>query len=124
MTKVVELAPAKINLTLEILGRRADGYHELESLIAFASVADRVSLDLSAPPQVTVAGPFAGAIVGANILDRTLALLSAEAPSSAPGRRPPSQGAAGCGRPRRRVGQRGGVAEGHTRGKLRACLES
>lgn len=81
MTQVVELAPAKINLTLEILGRRPDGYHELRSLIAFASVADRVSLDLTAPPQVTVAGPFAGAIVGANILDRTLALLSAEAPA-------------------------------------------
>ncbi len=31
MTKVVELAPAKINLTLEILGRRPDGYHELEA---------------------------------------------------------------------------------------------
>jgi 4-diphosphocytidyl-2-C-methyl-D-erythritol kinase len=80
MTKVVELAPAKINLTLEILGRRPDGYHELESLIAFASVADRVSLDPEAPPQVTVGGPFAGAIVGTNILDRTLALLKARAP--------------------------------------------
>ena len=80
MTKVVELAPAKINLTLEILGRRPDGYHELESLIAFASIADRVSLDLSTPPRVTVGGPFAGAIVGPNILDRTLGLLSAKAP--------------------------------------------
>lgn len=81
MTKVVELAPAKINLTLEILGRRPDGYHELQSLVAFASVADRVSLDLNAPSQVIVAGPFAGAIVGANILDRALALLSAKAPA-------------------------------------------
>jgi 4-diphosphocytidyl-2-C-methyl-D-erythritol kinase len=80
MAKVVELAPAKINLTLEILGRRPDGYHELQSLIAFASVADRVVLDLSAPLQVTVAGPFAGAIVGANILDRALELLSGKAP--------------------------------------------
>ena len=81
MAKVVELAPAKINLTLEILGRRPDGYHELQSLVAFASVADGVTLDVSAPPQVTVAGPFAGAIVGPNILDRTLALLREEAPS-------------------------------------------
>jgi 4-diphosphocytidyl-2-C-methyl-D-erythritol kinase len=80
MTKVVELAPAKINLTLEILGRRSDGYHEIDSLIAFASVADRVSLELEAPLQVTVAGPFADAIVGTNILDRTLALLKARTP--------------------------------------------
>ena len=36
----VEKAPAKINLTLRVLGRRADGYHELESLVAFADLAD------------------------------------------------------------------------------------
>jgi 4-diphosphocytidyl-2-C-methyl-D-erythritol kinase len=76
-----EPAPAKINLTLEILGRRPDGYHELESLVAFASVGDQVSLDTSAPPQVTVDGPFAGSIAGANILDRTLALLRECAPA-------------------------------------------
>ena len=31
-----EFAPAKINLTLEVSGRRGDGYHELRSLVAFA----------------------------------------------------------------------------------------
>ena len=35
-------APAKINLTLRVLGRRADGYHELESLVVFAAVADEL----------------------------------------------------------------------------------
>ena len=36
-------APAKVNLTLKILGRRDDGYHELESLVVFAvSIADRL----------------------------------------------------------------------------------
>ncbi len=33
-------APAKVNLSLRVCGRRADGYHELESLVAFASIGD------------------------------------------------------------------------------------
>ena len=41
---LLEKAPAKINLTLRVLGRRADGYHELESLVAFADVADTLTL--------------------------------------------------------------------------------
>ena len=40
----VESAPAKVNLTLRVLGRRADGYHEIESLVAFADFGDRLSL--------------------------------------------------------------------------------
>ena len=36
---------AKINLTLRVLGRRADGYHELESLVVFADVADTLTLE-------------------------------------------------------------------------------
>lgn len=79
MVKFREPAPAKVNLTLEILGRRPDGYHELVSLVAFASVGDEVSLDTSAPPGVTVTGPFAGSISGPNILDRTLELLGEHA---------------------------------------------
>ena len=55
-------APAKINLTLRVLGRRADGYHELESLVAFADIAD--TLDLAARRarlRSTLRGPFAAA---------------------------------------------------------------
>jgi 4-diphosphocytidyl-2-C-methyl-D-erythritol kinase len=44
MAILVEHAPAKVNLTLAVLGRRADGYHLLDSLVVFASEADRLSL--------------------------------------------------------------------------------
>jgi len=42
---VVEPAPAKINLCLHVVGRRADGYHELDSLVVFGDIADEVRLD-------------------------------------------------------------------------------
>ena len=70
-----ELAPAKINLTLSLLGRRADGYHELESLVTFADVHDVVTLEPGAASSVVVAGPFAGYIGGENLLVRALSLL-------------------------------------------------
>ena len=38
----VEAAPAKINLALHVTRRREDGYHDLESLIVFADVADEL----------------------------------------------------------------------------------
>lgn len=59
---MVEEAPAKINLTLEIRGRRPDGYHELESLVAFARFGDRLSLLPGEPLGLTVSGPFAEAL--------------------------------------------------------------
>ena len=37
-------APAKVNLTLEVLGKRADGYHELRSLVQCISLADELTL--------------------------------------------------------------------------------
>jgi 4-diphosphocytidyl-2-C-methyl-D-erythritol kinase len=50
-------APAKINLTLHVLGRRADGYHALESLVAFAGVGDHLVLHPSPQLELTVSGP-------------------------------------------------------------------
>ncbi|MGL4397457.1 MAG: 4-(cytidine 5'-diphospho)-2-C-methyl-D-erythritol kinase [Hyphomicrobium sp.] len=72
-------ARAKINLTLNVLGRRADGYHEIASLVAFADFGDCVTLDLSAPPSVSVTGPFAAALSGPNILHAALERLAATA---------------------------------------------
>jgi 4-diphosphocytidyl-2-C-methyl-D-erythritol kinase len=54
-------APAKINLTLHVLGRRAeDGYHVLESLVAFAGVADALTLRPGPDLTLSVSGPTAG----------------------------------------------------------------
>lgn len=58
---LVERAPAKINLTLRVIGRRADGYHELESLVAFAEIADIVTLKPGGPVTLDVRGPYASA---------------------------------------------------------------
>ena len=38
-------APAKLNLALRVVGRRADGYHEVESLVAFAGLCDWLGFD-------------------------------------------------------------------------------
>ncbi|MCC0004377.1 MAG: 4-(cytidine 5'-diphospho)-2-C-methyl-D-erythritol kinase [Methylobacteriaceae bacterium] len=57
-------APAKINLTLHVLGRRADGYHELQSLVAFAGVCDHLTLTPAATLSLSVDGPTAQAAGG------------------------------------------------------------
>ena len=56
-----EKAPAKVNLTLHVLGRRADGYHEIESLVAFAGVGDALSFTPGRALALTVGGPTAAA---------------------------------------------------------------
>jgi 4-diphosphocytidyl-2-C-methyl-D-erythritol kinase len=58
---LVEQAPAKINLTLRVLSRRADGFHELESLVAFADLADTLTLRPGVDDALDIAGPFASA---------------------------------------------------------------
>ena len=55
-------APAKINLYLHVLGRRADGYHLLDSLIAFATVRDRVTLRPAPAFSFASDGEFAAAL--------------------------------------------------------------
>ena len=52
-------APAKINLTLHVLGRRADGYHRLESLVAFAATGDSLSLEPGPGLALRLSGPTA-----------------------------------------------------------------
>ena len=52
-------APAKLNLYLHIVGRRADGYHLLDSLIAFAAVHDRLAVGPADRLTLDISGPFA-----------------------------------------------------------------
>jgi 4-diphosphocytidyl-2-C-methyl-D-erythritol kinase len=56
---LAETAPAKVNLTLRVLGRRADGYHEIESLVAFADRGDRLTFMPGGPLTLAVRGPRA-----------------------------------------------------------------
>jgi 4-diphosphocytidyl-2-C-methyl-D-erythritol kinase len=61
VSALTEKAPAKINLTLRVVGRRADGYHELESLVAFADLADTLTLRPAPKTALEISGAFAAA---------------------------------------------------------------
>lgn len=52
-------APAKINLTLHVTGKRDDGYHLLDSLVVFANVGDTIRVSPAARTSLTVSGPMA-----------------------------------------------------------------
>ncbi|MBV9516583.1 MAG: hypothetical protein JO068_00545, partial [Hyphomicrobiales bacterium] len=56
---LVEFAPAKINLTLAVERRRPDGFHDITSLVAFASIGDELSLRPGPELSLEVTGPFA-----------------------------------------------------------------
>jgi 4-diphosphocytidyl-2-C-methyl-D-erythritol kinase len=71
-----ERAPAKINLTLRVVGRRADGYHELESLVVFAGVGDALTFTRARALALTVDGPTAAA---SGSVDDNLVLKAARA---------------------------------------------
>ena len=59
-SSLTDTAFAKVNLTLRILGKRPDGYHEIESLVAFADIGDRLTLDPGGSDiALEVGGPLA-----------------------------------------------------------------
>ena len=77
---LVERAPAKVNLTLRVLGRRADGYHTIDSLVVFAGVGDRLTLVPGGPLRLSVRGRNAAAAgtVADNLVLRAAQALAAE----------------------------------------------
>ena len=76
-----EAAPAKVNLFLHLLGRRADGYHMLDSLAVFAGIGDRLTFAPADRLSLAVEGPFAAALAGEadNLVLRAARMLAAEA---------------------------------------------
>jgi 4-diphosphocytidyl-2-C-methyl-D-erythritol kinase len=76
---LTEIANAKVNLSLRILGKRPDGYHELESLVAFAEIGDELRMDFDRPAGFKIEGPFAAELTGHDNL--VLRALSAVGPS-------------------------------------------
>ncbi|MEO1420923.1 MAG: 4-(cytidine 5'-diphospho)-2-C-methyl-D-erythritol kinase, partial [Pseudomonadota bacterium] len=62
MTTVKVFAPAKINLSLHVVGQRPSGYHELDSIVAFLDVGDTVIVEPADSLSLEVAGPFAAGV--------------------------------------------------------------
>jgi len=78
-----ENAPAKVNLTLRVLARRADGYHELESLVMFADCGDRLTFAPGGALALTLSGATAEQAGGDadNLVLRAARALAARVPS-------------------------------------------
>ncbi len=82
MRPVRRAAPAKLNLYLHVLGRRDDGYHLLDSLVAFADIADVVTARPAQALSLEVTGRFAAALAGdpaVNLVGRAATALAARA---------------------------------------------
>jgi 4-diphosphocytidyl-2-C-methyl-D-erythritol kinase len=84
---LVDNAPAKVNLTLRVLARRADGYHEIESLVAFADFGDGLRFSRGGDLTLTVRGPRATAAGEGNdnLVHKAARALAARQPGVALG---------------------------------------
>jgi 4-diphosphocytidyl-2-C-methyl-D-erythritol kinase len=82
MSALIEYGRAKVNLTLRVIGRRIDGYHELESVVAFADCADRLSLTPGSTLGLKTIGPLAEALgdTSDNLVVKAARLLGERVP--------------------------------------------
>jgi 4-diphosphocytidyl-2-C-methyl-D-erythritol kinase len=83
MPGLSEDARAKVNLTLRVVGRRVDGYHDLESMVAFADCADRLSLAPGSKLDLKTTGPLAQACgdTSDNLVFKAAQLLGERVPA-------------------------------------------
>jgi 4-diphosphocytidyl-2-C-methyl-D-erythritol kinase len=81
---LTERAPAKVNLTLHVLGRRADGWHTLESLVAFSRGGDSLTLTEGKSLSLSIEGPTAAAAghVDDNLVLRAVAHFAERFPGA------------------------------------------
>jgi 4-diphosphocytidyl-2-C-methyl-D-erythritol kinase len=81
-----EAAPAKINLALHVTGRRPDGYHSLEMLVAFAEVGDELEATAANKDSLSITGPFAAGLGNGetNLVLRTLIAFRQRWPNALP----------------------------------------
>ena len=73
----VELARAKVNLALHVTGQREDGYHLLDSLVVFADIGDRLTVERADRTSLSIFGPFGDGLSadGDNLVLKAVALM-------------------------------------------------
>jgi 4-diphosphocytidyl-2-C-methyl-D-erythritol kinase len=83
MPALIEDGRAKVNLTLRVFGRRVDGYHDLESVVAFADCADRLTLTPGPELNLTTTGPLAShcGVATDNLVLKAARLLAERVPN-------------------------------------------
>ena len=83
MSALIEEGRAKVNLSLRVVGRRADGYHDLESVVAFADCADQLTLEPGSELKLVTTGPLAAACgdTADNLVVKAARLLAEAVPN-------------------------------------------
>ncbi|SFJ10762.1 4-diphosphocytidyl-2-C-methyl-D-erythritol kinase [Bradyrhizobium sp. cf659] len=83
MPALIEEGRAKVNLSLRVVGRRADGYHDLESVVAFADCADQLTLEPGGELKLATTGPLAAACgdTADNLVFKAAKLLAEAVPN-------------------------------------------
>ena len=85
MNSLVLPSPAKLNLFLHILGRRPDGYHELQTLFQFLNYGDTLTLTARTDGRIVLEQSLPGVPDEENLIVRAARQLAATAGHTTPG---------------------------------------